>query len=176
MSKHYPPGCSKTPGLVIYGGAGGYVNAARLIAASPRSLAGVVGIRRGSLSAAAVPAQDVRQTLRNLSNAGPVHVMQRIRVSHSPWDEIIQLVQEEQPDLLVLDSLYLSILSLKESEALRYPPCDIVIAGGNIPQQLHRPDFLARRPRRAIIAWLPIGRTSGATITLCMSCLNTSRR
>lgn len=114
------------------------VNAAALIADSSNVvLAGIVGIAEGeSLSGAALPARHARKVLRGLAEATHMRAMQRIRASHKPWDEIIQLVQEETPDLLVLDAAHLDLLKVDETQVLRYPPCDIVIAGGNIPQRV----------------------------------------
>ena len=114
------------------------INAATLIAdKSNILLVGIVGIGEGeSLSAAALPARHVRKILRAAAAEVHVHTMQRIRVSHKPWDEVILVVQEERPDLLVIESTHLSLLDVDENQALRYPPCDIVIAGGNVPQHL----------------------------------------
>ena len=114
------------------------INAATLIAdKSNILLVGIVGIGEGeSLSAAALPARHVRKILRAAAADVHVHTMQRIRVSHKPWDEVILVVQEERPDLLVIESTHLSLLDVDENQALRYPPCDIVIAGGNVPQHL----------------------------------------
>src|SRR5512142_2558818 len=98
-------------------------------------LAGIVGIAEGeSLSSAALPARHVRKLLRAAAADRQVRTLQHIRVSHKPWDEIVQAVQEEKPDLLILDAVLLDLLGLAESRALRYPPCDIVIAGGNVPR------------------------------------------
>ncbi len=114
------------------------INAAILIAdKSNILLVGIVGIAEGeSLSGAALPARHVRKILREVAGNLHIHAMQRIRVSHKPWDEVIQVVQEERPDLLVIESAHLELLDVNESQALRYPPCDLVIAGGNIPDHL----------------------------------------
>ncbi len=111
------------------------VNAAALIAdRSNILLVGIIGIAEGdSLSGAAVPARHVRKVLRTSASSAQVHASQRIRVSHRPWDEIIQAVQDEAPELLVLDSAQLAVLNVDASQALRYPPCDIVIAGAAFP-------------------------------------------
>ncbi len=45
-------------------------------------------------------------------------------------------MQEEGPDLLVLEAAHLELLNSSASQALRYPPCDIVIAGGKIPEHV----------------------------------------
>jgi glucosyl-3-phosphoglycerate synthase len=114
------------------------IHAATLIAdRSNILLVGIVGIAEDeSLSAAALPARHVRKILRDAASNSHIHTLQRIRVSHQPWDEVIQVVQEEKPDLLVLDASHLALLDTNASHALRYPPCDIVIAGGHVPEQV----------------------------------------
>ncbi len=111
------------------------VNAAALIAdPSIIELVGIVGIAEGeSLSGAALPARHVRKILRGLAANSGMHAMQRIRVSHRPWEEVMQAVQDEEADLLVVEAAHLALLGMAESGALRHPPCDVVIAGGNVP-------------------------------------------
>jgi glycosyltransferase involved in cell wall biosynthesis/nucleotide-binding universal stress UspA family protein len=97
-------------------------------------LVGIVAIAEGeSLSAAALPARHVRKVLRTAGDSRRFRALQHIRVSYKPWDEIVQAVQEQEPDLLILDAALVELLGLAESTALRYPPCDMVIAGGNVP-------------------------------------------
>src|SRR5512135_797011 len=81
------------------------INAATLIAEKPNiTLAGIVGIAEGeSLSAAAVPARHLRKILRAATTERGVRALQRIRAVHGVWDELIHIVQEEKPDLLVLE-------------------------------------------------------------------------
>ena len=100
------------------------------------TLVGVVGIpSEESLSTAALPARHVRKILRDVTSKFHIKAMPRIRVSHTPWEEIIQIVNEEKPDLLILAASYLSNLNISAGQAFRYPPCDMVIAGGAIPEQ-----------------------------------------
>lgn len=99
-------------------------------------IAGIVGIPDAeSLSAAALPARAVRQTLREMTTSRHVRTSARIRVSHRPWSELLQLVEEEHPDLLILDTAQLAMLRMTAGEALRYPPCDMVIAGGEFTEK-----------------------------------------
>ena len=146
------------------------LNAAMLIAGrSNIELVGVVGIAENeSLSGAALPARHVRKILRALANTTGVHAMQRIRVSHRPWDEVIQVVQEEQPDLLVMEAAHLSLLGEKEAQALRYPPCDVVIAGGNVPSHVQNVLVSLRGGPHAELSLrlgISIAHTCGAVIT-----------
>jgi nucleotide-binding universal stress UspA family protein/glycosyltransferase involved in cell wall biosynthesis len=99
-------------------------------------LVGVVGISgEESLSTAALPARHVRKILRDVTGKFHVRAMPRIRVSHTPWEELIQIVNEENPDLLILASSHLAILNISPGQALRYPPCDMAMAGGTIPER-----------------------------------------
>ncbi len=99
-------------------------------------LVGVVGISsEESLSTAALPARHVRKLLRDVTGKFHVRAMPRIRVSHTPWEELIQIVKEENPDLLILATSHLAILNISPGQALRYPPCDMAMAGGTIPER-----------------------------------------
>lgn len=123
---------------ILHGADQGAVINTALIIAEPENIliVGVVGITgEESLSTAALPARHVRKILRDVSTKFHFRTLQRIRVSHKPWDELIQIVKEEEPDLLILASSYLAILNITPGEALRYPPCDMVIAGGSIPER-----------------------------------------
>jgi glucosyl-3-phosphoglycerate synthase len=97
---------------------------------------GILGISEPeSLSTAAVPARHVRKTLRELVNRTQIHALQRIRVSHSPWEELVKVVGEEDPDLLVIELSHLEAMNLSLGQALRFPPCDIAFAGGAVPER-----------------------------------------
>ncbi len=113
------------------------LNAALIIAGKANVLlVGIVGIaNEESLSTAALPARHVRKILRDVASKSHVHTLQRIHVSHKPWEELIQVVQDEKPDLLVLETSNMAILNMSAGQALRYPPCDMVVAGGTIPEQ-----------------------------------------
>jgi len=133
------------------------------------TICGIVGIPDGqSLSAAALPARAVRQTLRELGNTRRVRTSGRIRVSHEPWTELLQVVEQECPDLLILDTSQLAILNMTAGAALRYPPCDMIIAGGGFPE---RPDEVLCAVRGgpyaelALRLGLAIGRTSHSRLT-----------
>jgi glucosyl-3-phosphoglycerate synthase len=111
---------------------------AALAIAGPQSVVavGILGIAEGeSLSTAAVPARHVRKILRELVSGKHVHALQRIRVSHAPWEELLNVVHEEEPDLMVLEVSHLEALNVTLGQAFRFPPCDIVVAGGSIPER-----------------------------------------
>ena len=132
-------------------------------------LAGIIGISEDeSLSAAALPARQLRKRLRQMAAKRSVRVMQRIRVSHKPWDEVLQAVKEEQPDLLILDASELAGLRTTVRDVLQNPPCDMIVAGGAIPDQPADVLCALRGGPHAELALklsLAIARTSGARIT-----------
>jgi len=97
-------------------------------------LVGIVGITENeSLSKAAVPARHVRKVIREIVAAKRTRALQRIRVSHKPWDELTHIVQEEQPDLLVLQPSHFEAMGVSIGQVFRFPPCDIVVASGKFP-------------------------------------------
>ncbi len=132
-------------------------------------LFGIVGISEAeSLSSAALPARHVRKVLRGLATACDLHAMQRIRVSHKPWEEVMQVVQEEGADLLIVEATHLPLLDLNDNHILRHPPCDVVIAGGNVPQRAENVLVSVRGGPYAELSLrlgLSIMRTSKAAIT-----------
>ena len=146
------------------------INLALTIAdAAHVALAGIVGIAaEESLSAAAVPARQVRMLLRQFADRRLVHVMPRIRVSHKPWEEVLRAVQAEGADLLILDASQLSGLRTTWDEVLAFPPCDMIVASGAIPEKTDSVLCALRGGPHAELALrlsLAMARTSGARIT-----------
>jgi glucosyl-3-phosphoglycerate synthase len=88
-----------------------------------------------TLSAAALPARAVRATLRQLEESRGIHGLGRIRASHRPWTELLQVVEQEQPDLLILTTTQLAVFQMTAADALQNPPCDMIIAGGDFPEK-----------------------------------------
>ena len=156
---------------IIYGADNGTAIKTALIIADKENihLIGIVGITdEESLSTAAMPARHLRKILRELTSKTLVRSMQHIRVSHKPWDELIRVIQEENPDLLILESSHFEMLNITPSDALRFPPCDIVIAGGNIPEKPQKVLVSLRGGPYAELSLrlgLSISRTSQAVIT-----------
>ena len=86
-------GCDSAPALL----------AARAIAPEV-ILVGFVPIRGDeALSAGAARAREVRQTLRRLAEGGAGRSRARVRVTSTPWSEIREALDDEQPDLLMLE-------------------------------------------------------------------------
>ncbi len=87
-----------------------------------------------SLSSAAVHVQEVRQTLRKLSN---VRNRVEVHATHRPWDEIVKATQKEKPDLLILEyPCQFETLNITLAEVLPHPPCDIAIVNSHISDNL----------------------------------------
>ncbi len=133
------------------------------------ALVGIVAISKNeSLSTAALPARQVRQRMRQTAAMRPVRIMPRIRVSYAPWEEVLKGVHEEEPDLLVLDATQLSRLDMTIDEVMEYPPCDMIVAGGSVPEKPSRVLCALRGGPYAELALrlaLGISRTKGARIT-----------
>lgn len=86
-----------------------------------------------SLSTAAVPAREVRRTLRQFSKVKRIHRWAEVHVSHRPWDELVKIIQQEKPDLLVLEApCQFDSLKTTLAEILRQPPCDTAIVNSHI--------------------------------------------
>jgi nucleotide-binding universal stress UspA family protein/glycosyltransferase involved in cell wall biosynthesis len=96
-------------------------------------LVGFVHVKEGeSLSVGAVPAREVRAKMRRLTVGERNHRYRTsVHVSHTPWQELVALVEEEQPDLLVLDwPCALSSLGVAPKTVLAHPPCDVALVRG----------------------------------------------
>jgi glucosyl-3-phosphoglycerate synthase len=90
-----------------------------------------------ALSAAALTARKVRKTLQALrGNQSSIRVRQRVRVSQTPWDELTRIVEEELPDLLLLEwPCQFEALGISPHEVFGHPPCDVAVFGGPISRQ-----------------------------------------
>lgn len=113
------------------------INAARAIAGEDNvTPLGLVYIPEDeSLSGAAVHVQEVRQTLRGLSN---VKHRVEVRATHRPWDEIARATEKEKPDLLILEyPCQFEALNTTLTEVLTHPPCDIAIVNSHISDNLN---------------------------------------
>jgi glycosyltransferase involved in cell wall biosynthesis/nucleotide-binding universal stress UspA family protein len=107
-------------------------------------LAGIVYIPDGeSLSTAAIPARALRKTLQELSNAPGNYRWEQVRVAHKPWEELLKLVEDEQPDLMVLEwPCHFDALHTTPAEVFAHPPCNLAMACGPVtdcPQRILLP-------------------------------------
>ena len=113
------------------------ITAARAIAGEDNvTLVGLIYIPEGeSLSGAAVRAQEVRQTLRSLSDLKHIHRWTEVRATHRPWEELTRVIEKEEPDLLVLEyPCQFETLKTTPAEVLSHPPCDIAIVNSNVSE------------------------------------------
>lgn len=93
-------------------------------------LFGIVHIPEGkSLSEGAEPAQELRQELESLAASDPlVEMLPTAKVTHFPWEEIVQQVDQAKYDLLLLrwrDDQ--TVFCAELSDVLVQPPCDVAI-------------------------------------------------
>lgn len=115
------------------------INAARAIAGENDVMfLGLVYIPEGeSLSGATVRVQEVRQALKNLSNAQSSHRWTEVYATHHPWNEITKISKKEEPDLLILQyPCHFETLEITPTEVLTNPPCDLAIVNQRIPVNL----------------------------------------
>lgn len=124
-------GCESESALaaarVIAGGASDRIVLVGLVAVAPDE----------SLSAGAPSARRMRRTLRELAArpGGGVRHKARVRVSHAPWAELVNVIQDEMPDLLLLEwPWHLDALTVTPAEALTRPPCDVALVRGPIAE------------------------------------------
>jgi len=98
-------------------------------------LLGLVAVEAGeTLSAAAVSVRQVRQVLRQLSQAEPaLRAREKVHVSHTIWTELVSCVQDIKPDLLVLEWPPAFEAMHIPAGALNRPPCDVAIVSGPLP-------------------------------------------
>jgi glycosyltransferase involved in cell wall biosynthesis len=115
------------------------INAAHAIGGHENILlAGFIYVPEGqSLSTATLHARDLRKTLKQLYKVKRNGKWAQVRVSHKPWDDLLKVIEEEQPDLLVLeypnqfDALQVSI-----AEVLSLTPCNIAIVNQKVGTEI----------------------------------------
>ncbi len=104
-------------------------------------LVGVVVVPEGqSLSTGAAAARALRRTLRMYGKDKRITSKTKVIVSHEPWMELSNLLQDENPDLLCLEfDSHLKALHVTASDVLSRPPCDVALVRGKItskPKQI----------------------------------------
>ena len=97
-------------------------------------LVGVVVVPEGqSLSTGAAAARAVRRTLRIYGKDKRITSKTQVIVSHKPWEELSNLIQDENPDLLCLEfDSHLKALHVTANDVLSRPPCDVALVRGKI--------------------------------------------
>lgn len=111
------------------------INAARAIAGEDKILlSGFIHVPdEETLSMATVHARDLRKTLKQLYKVKRNGKWAQVHVSHKPWDDLLRVIEQEQPDLLVLEyPNHFEALQVSIEEALSLTPCNIAIVNHRI--------------------------------------------
>ncbi len=102
-------------------------------------LAGIVGVAdESSLSAGALPAQELRKSLREVKSKQAINSLELIRVTDNPWNELKKIVREEKPDLLILESEHCDAFGRSIGDVLKNASCNIAVACGVIPKRIQK--------------------------------------
>jgi glucosyl-3-phosphoglycerate synthase len=102
-------------------------------------LAGIVGVPdESSLSAGALPAQELRKSLREIKSKQEINSLELIRVTDNSWNELKKIVREEKPDLLILESEHCDAFGRSIGDVLKNTPCNIAVACGVIPKKIQK--------------------------------------
>ncbi len=91
------------------------------------------------LSGAAYAARSLRAKLRELARAEGVSFRARVRVSDSPWSELVAASQAVRADLLLMSwEGDLAALGVTAAQVLADPPCDLALVHGRFPDRCRR--------------------------------------
>jgi glucosyl-3-phosphoglycerate synthase len=99
------------------------------------TLVGLVPVSPGeSLSLSASAARQLRQKLRKMAEDTPIRSRIRVVVSYQIWNDLIKIIKDDEPDLLLLDwdEDFLS-LGITPADALMRPPCNVGVLRGPFP-------------------------------------------
>lgn len=115
------------------------LNIARQLASDVVLIGMVYVPPRQPLSAGAYEARRVRRQLRELSGGPQVRYKAQVHVSHTPWNDLVNAIAADEPDLLLLDwPRHLEAMHVTASEVLTRPPCDVALVRGPIPAEIRR--------------------------------------
>lgn len=131
-------------------------------------LAGIVAVTdESSLSAGALPAQDLRRSLRELKTKQDITSLEVIRVTDNPWKELARIVREEKPDLMILEACHCESMDRTIGEVLKNAPCNIAVVCGVMPKKIQKVFVPMRGGPNAELALrlgLALSRQSSASI------------
>jgi glucosyl-3-phosphoglycerate synthase len=86
-----------------------------------------------SLSLGAASARALRRTLRIHGRDKRITSKTQVIVSHEPWNELSNLLQDEKPDMLCLEfDSHFKALRVTLNDVLMRPPCDVALVRGKI--------------------------------------------
>ncbi len=87
-----------------------------------------------SLSLSASAARLMRQQLRRLVDEVPIRSRTRVVVSYQSWNDLIKIIKDDEPDLLLLDwDDDFKALGITPADALMNPPCNVGVLHGPFP-------------------------------------------
>jgi glucosyl-3-phosphoglycerate synthase len=102
-------------------------------------LAGIVPIpEESNLSTGALPAQELRRLLRDVKSRQGINSLEPIRVTDNAWKELVKMVREEKPDLLILETCHCESLGRSIGDVLKNAPCNIAVACGVMPKKMQK--------------------------------------
>jgi len=109
------------------------LDAARLFDAEIILVGVVVVPADQSLSVGMAGARAVRRLLRIFGRDPHVTSKSRVIVAHEPWDELQTFIQDQEPDLLMLEfDSHPKALNVTVNDVLSRPPCDVALVRGKI--------------------------------------------
>ena len=90
---------------------------------------GMISMPAGeSLSTGAALSRSVRSQIRHQQEGEAGSKSARVYVSHTPWQELVGVIEKEKADLLVLEwPAQVEAMHTTLEEVLAHPPCDVVI-------------------------------------------------
>lgn len=102
-------------------------------------LVGVVPIEEGqSISAGTMTARKLRKKLLALSNT-QIRFKSRVIVSPTPWDDLKNVIHDEEPDILVVEWKHgKTTWGATISEIMTNPICDTALIRGAMPEKMDR--------------------------------------
>lgn len=88
-----------------------------------------------SLSLGASSARQVRKRISSLNDGVRIRSRARVLVSHTPWNDLCALIEDDEPDLLLLDwDEHFQALGITPAEVLVNPPCNVAVVRGPFPK------------------------------------------
>lgn len=114
-------GCNNPTSLELARQLGGHVH-----------LVGLVGLPEDqTLTAGTAAARVIRREMQSIRRTLGLPGQNRVRVSHSPWQELLLALSANPPDLLILDwNTQLSCLNITPDEAMAALPCNTALVRG----------------------------------------------
>jgi len=89
-----------------------------------------------SLSRGALAARQLRQSMHEMAADESIRALESVHVSHEPWGDLMDVIEEEHPDLLILNwPNHFDDLHATPADILTRPICSILLVRGPIPQR-----------------------------------------